>query len=418
MRHFVVTECLDCLPITSNEEKAFTAADADELDRYVGINQLEQDQISITRQGVTFINYVGFIQLTSCSIEILPKVSGDDPVKSRRVLLHMLNKSRFLDIHESQTSQLVTENMNLIEIIGYLLVNKLSKELARGSFRTYQSEQAVVQRVRGKIDMASQLKRSAVKQAGVSCIYDEFEVNNPLNQVFKAAIQYLMMATANTEIRKLARHCLVILEQVSSVPVHSTMLNRIAFDRTNRRFESSFQLARLILSCSAPTAALGHTRSSSILFKMNELFEAYVAYLVRKLAPHAIEKDRRYKLLIKEGNGRGVFQLEPDIYVPISNGQAMLLDTKWKILRSGYSRHGVKREDFYQMYAYLTRYKEVGTVVLLYPYHSGIEGGSGEYLESWHLEDQPDKKLKLYALRYDDEEQAERELRAILKDEE
>jgi 5-methylcytosine-specific restriction enzyme subunit McrC len=147
---------------------------------------------------------------------------------------------------------------------------------------------------------------------------------------------------------------------------------------------------------------------------MNDLYEAYIAFLARKITDRLTIKDRSFKLLIKEGTSKGVFQLEPDLLITNQIGRQIIVDTKWKMIRANRSRHGVKREDFYQMYAYLTRYKEVETVVLLYPHHNEIVQPSGYCLESWHLEDQPSKRLKVFSINYEDELKAETELQGIL----
>ncbi|CAM4490028.1 5-methylcytosine-specific restriction enzyme subunit McrC [Paenibacillus endophyticus] len=414
MKHIVVTECFDSIPISDIMSKGcLTAVEADELVGYVRKHRLDGDNIIVSRQEIVFINYVGFIQLRSCSIEILPKVSGNDPVQSRRVLLRMLQRSGFLDIHESQISRLTIEKMNLFEIIAYLFTSKLSVELRKGLVRSYRREHGDLQLVKGKIDIQRQVRRESMMQPGVSCVYDEFEVNNPLNQVLKAGLQIVRSRSMNSSTKKKAMSSLTIMDEVDSVLIAIEQLDLIGFDRTNRRYQHSFQLAKLLINRSSPLFSQGGSTNSSILFKMNELFEAYMAYLVRKNWHDVTVHDRSCKLLIKEGSERGVFQLEPDILVINRQGKQIIIDTKWKMIHSDRSRHGVKREDFFQMYAYLTRYKDVSEVVLLYPYHEGINA-SGVQLESWYLEGEPGKKLKVYSIHYEDEQSAEEELKGMI----
>ncbi len=415
MKHLVVTECFDSIPISDSEFRGcLTSAEANELESYVRKQGLDEDGVLISRHGVTFINYVGFIQLKSCSIEILPKVSGDDPRKSRRVLLRMLQRSGFLNIHESQVSQLMIEKMSLFEIIAYLFTEKLARELRKGIFKSYQREYGELQLVRGRIDMNRQLRREALKRPGISCEYDEFQIDNPLNQAFKAALQLVMFCCKTSSTKKRAASSMVWLDEAKVACMTHDRLERIRFDRTNRRYQESFRLAKLLLSRSTSVSSPGGVHSSSILFKMNDLFEEYIAYLVRTNADKVTVKDRSHKLLVRTGDNRGVFRLEPDLLVTGPAGKRIILDTKWKMIYSHRSRHGVKREDFYQMYAYLTRYKEVEEVILLYPHHDGIIS-TGGCLEDWHLEGEPEKKLKVYSIRYEDEQIAERELRDILE---
>ncbi|MGM0882452.1 MAG: McrC family protein [Bacillota bacterium] len=417
MKHLVITECVDSIPIAASlRHDTLTPVEADELSTYILNNELDEDGIIISRHNVTFINYVGFIQLSTCSIEILPKVSGGDPAHSRRVLLRILQRTGYLDIHESQISQLTIEKLDLYEIIAYLFVAKLSNEIRKGVFHSYQEDRDDLQLIRGKIDITRQILRESAKLSGVSCVYDEFHRDNPLNQIMKAALQITLARCAYTETRKRATHCLMLLDDVGDVPVDRNMLDSILFNRTNRRFQDSFNLAKLLLTHSAPVSSQGRRRNSSLLFKMNDLFEAYIALLAQNVSDRVTVKDRRYKLLIKEDTGRGAFQLEPDLLIENQMGKQIIVDNKWKFIQSRRSRHGVKREDFYQMYAYLTRYKEVDTVILLYPHHDEVHHASGHCLESWYLEEQSAKKLKVYSIDYEDEQKAEQELFNIIND--
>ncbi|WMT43442.1 hypothetical protein RE628_07635 [Paenibacillus sp. D2_2] len=318
-------------------------------------------------------------------------------------------------MHESQFGQIDYEKMNLFEILAFLFTEKVLRELSRGVLRTYITQIDELNTVRGRIDTTLQMRRDHLKSTTVSCIYDEFHSNHAINRIFKATLRRIMNHSKQMNTRKRASHAIIYLDEAADSIDQRILRKAIYFDRSNRRYEECYRLAMLLLSQSAPTPQKGNKTSSSILFKMNDLFESYIAYLVQKITSHVVVKDRSYKLLIKESNDRSVFQLEPDLLIQGSNGQSMIIDTKWKIIDSSYRRHGVKREDFYQMYAYLTRYKSVGTVILLYPYHDEIDRSDGVPLESWYVEGQPDKRLLVHSINYEDERLALQELKSILK---
>jgi 5-methylcytosine-specific restriction enzyme subunit McrC len=414
MKRLKVVECFESIPISDEYIEAMSSAEADELSRYVKVSGLDEKLIQISRTEVTFINYIGFIQLATCSIEILPKVTGDDPVKSRLVLLRMLQRTGYLDILESDIGLLVTEKMNLFEIIAYLFTSKLLKQFNRGVHHAYQIQHDDLQSVRGRINLVNQIKKSYTMSTSISCTFDEFQMNNALNQFLKTATNHIMALTMHMETRKKASQALLYLDEVKDVSKQHIFREKITFDRRNMRFQESWRLANFILTQSAPVSSVGKTKSSSILFKMNDLFEMYVAYLVKKVTSHVEVKDRSHKLLIKDETERGAFQLEPDLLIGKINGKRIIIDTKWKRIDSNYFRHGVQRDDFYQMYAYLTRYTAVETVILLYPHHSGIAKKSGSCLESWHLEQEERKKLKIYTINYEDEIKAIKELKEMI----
>ena len=77
------------------------------------------------RNSVTFINYVGFIQLKTVSIEILPKtqINGSDKEieESRKMLLQMLYRTGLLKINVNNMSMNQMYKHNLLEMFGALL---------------------------------------------------------------------------------------------------------------------------------------------------------------------------------------------------------------------------------------------------------------------------------------------------------
>jgi 5-methylcytosine-specific restriction enzyme subunit McrC len=270
-------------------------------------------------------------------------VVGNDPVHSRRVLLRMLQRTGYLDIHESQLGLLETEKMNLFEIIAYLYTGKLLKELNKGVYHAYLVQQDELHCVRGRIDLVSQLHRAYSKSTAVNCIFDEFQADNALNRFLKEAVRRVMTLSKHSDTRKRASQAMIYLDGVNETSHNRQNPDGFIFDRSNKRFQESWRMAKLILSQSTPMSAAGNSKNTSILFKMNDLFEMYVAYLAKRVLTDVIVKDRSYKLLIKDGTQRGAFQLEPDLLIATSDGRKVIIDTKWKRIDSSIARHGVKR---------------------------------------------------------------------------
>lgn len=66
------------------------------------------------------------------------------------------------------------------------------------------------------------------------------------------------------------------------------------------------------------------------------------------------------------------FRLKPDLLVPNSDQNLLVLDTKWKLLdglkANGTEKYGLSQSDFYQLQAYGLSYLDgTGDVVLIYP---------------------------------------------------
>jgi 5-methylcytosine-specific restriction enzyme subunit McrC len=414
MKHLVVTEGFGSLPIKPTGKTSLTAKEADELEEHVVMKGLDSANILISRTKAKFINYVGYIQLSTCSIEILPKVRGNNVEHSRRVLIRLLNRTGFTKINESEIGDLSLLKESLLEILGFFYAKKLSKELKKGLYQYYVVENDNLQRIRGKINIKEQIQNSANRSTSVSCQYDNFTTDNPLNQIFKATIMVLIRNISYSETQRLLRHEMGVFDEVSTGYTPSNTFDLISFHRNNQRFYESFLLAKLILSGMASTSNSGSARNFSILFKMNELFEEYISVLVKQITPDVTVKERKYKLLVNKQTGRKNFLLEPDLVIRSKFGGHLIIDTKWKRFDPTNASHGVQRSDLYQMYAYLTRYKLVQTVVLLYPYGHSSNYKSGACLNVWNLDDDENKKIKCYTVNIEDERQALKELRGII----
>ena len=107
------------------------------------------------RNSVTFINYVGYIQLTTVSIEILPKTqinsSNKEVEESRKMLVQMLYRTGSLKINVNDMSMNQMYKHNLLEMFGALFALKLEKELMKGLYMQYVQLEENLPVVKGNI---------------------------------------------------------------------------------------------------------------------------------------------------------------------------------------------------------------------------------------------------------------------------
>jgi len=416
LKHIAISEGTSRLYISDGGgQDTLTRLEAKELKRYIEIHQLDTQFFLWGLDSIKIINYVGVIQLSTVLIEILPKVSSG--TKPREVLLNMLIVSRYLDVDYSALTNLQLTKKNLFEIFGYIFALKLKKELFYGVFATYQECQENLAFQKGKILFSRQINNTVKNIPKAYCSYHEFTADNAMNRIFKFVINLLAKKIETAKTIELLRYCLLNLQEVSDVTPNITDTENVFFDRTNRRFLPAFSLAKIFLVNYSPVSAAGGHFTFSILFKMNDLFERYVYEIARKtLQPYKVHcQHQEFKLLINEKTQRGVYQLIPDIVVENQSTQ-VIIDTKWKIIISDYLRHGVKREDYFQMYAYLTRYTDARAAVLLYPYNKSIKNDPGCLLESYYLEDNKAKKLKVYSISWESVKDTVWEIRSIVED--
>ncbi|PFY80041.1 McrC family protein [Bacillus toyonensis] len=418
MKHITLTECYDVIEIGEGDGgKTISPSQADELISFIEPQNLKGEYISWGNKSIKFINYVGFIQCSTFSIEILPKVTIHTNYNHmRKVLIEMLDECGYLKVKTSNMTQLELMDGSLLEIFGRIYASALYVELNKGIKMKYQQVEDNLMALKGALIIQNHIKEnlSRNKKYKAYCEYEERTVDHELNQVFVAANQLLLKRIKNLETQKLLKQMDYILDGVMLRSFTKKQLAGVKLDRTNKRFELPFLLAKQFLMNITASFSAKNETSFSLLFEMNDLFEKYIATLMKKITDYTVyEQHNEYRLLIKENNKRDIFQLKPDLV--IDNGASqIIMDTKWKSLTAG-NRSGVQREDLFQMYAYLTRYERAKTAILLYPKQLALDLDYNASIESWYLSVNKEKKLKVYVVSLESKCKTIEELSNILQ---
>ncbi|WP_026830091.1 5-methylcytosine restriction system specificity protein McrC [Exiguobacterium antarcticum] len=377
---------------------------------------LEQNAILWGDKKFKIINYVGYLQVQDVALEILPKISPQNDYKQMRVtLIEMINTCYEFDIIVDYASNEL-EHGELKEILANYFADTLLKELHRGIMQEYLLIEENANSLKGQLLVAQHIRNNLLnnKPYQVAVRYEERINNNILNQVLKSAVSLLTKTVRSFETKKQLQQIDYLLDTVENKIFTKHQLNEIKLNRTSKRFEKPFKLAKQFLQ--NETNTMQHHSSTNtfvIIFKMNDLFEAYIAILLEGIIDRPVYiQDQRHRLFKNEITNRDIFQLKPDIVIGDDN--QIIIDTKWKQIfdKEEVRRSGVKREDMFQMYAYLTRYKNASRGILLYP-ETGLIQSEDLFIQSWKLEDK-DILLRVYSISLVDRETTERELLQIL----
>lgn len=208
---------------------------------------------------------------------------------------------------------------------------------------------------------------------------DQLDPDTPLMQVMASAVAFLTKHSRSVATRRKLdelRHAFVDIRLVAP---NRLPWKEVQINRTNRRWESLFGLAQLLLrrEWQATHHAAAAPEGVSLLFPMNNLFEKYVAALMRKgLAGSGIKvvDQGGHKACLGQYTRdeilqRGdVFQTRPDLILRRSGETLAIIDTKWKKLSVDplSKKQGVSQADVYQLMAYARLYPTTN-LMLLYP---------------------------------------------------
>jgi 5-methylcytosine-specific restriction enzyme subunit McrC len=316
--------------------------------------------------------WVGVIQVPGLSIEILPKIDQgneqDARQNARQNLLYMLAVAGDIPLRERDLAELSVQNMPLSQTLLSLFAARLEEALSLGLDQSYQSEDLVLPVLKGKllphkqlVQLAGRLDRFAVRQ-------QRFCEDTPLNRIFKTACRVALPQAASRAVPSF-QHCLALLEEAADVSIEQLELKTLTLTRQNQRFQPLLTFARLLLSRHSPTTRHGGVQSFSLLFDMNVVFERFISAFLRKhvLPDHSelqlfTQGSKQTKHLVYQQE-KGVLALKPDILIEKADTPVLLIDTKWKRLDSRPSR-----EDLYQLFAYVHRFK-CSRSILLYPHY-------------------------------------------------
>ena len=402
MSHLAVSEWGRVMVLDRPGEGGFTRPQANALIDAARAHPLGGDEgTTILRdhfRHLTAGQMVGVIAAPGCSLEIFPKIDPLDnaSVEGRRTvrerLVRMLDVALGLDIGDGAVSAMAKQAEGLLDILIRLFADKLLTEARRGLSRAYIQEEDDLRALRGRLNVVRQFTTHAVRPDRLACRFDALSSNIPLLQILKACVLALRRhARAADTVRKLDVLRFMFAD-IADVSVAALPWRAVQIDRTHRRWEALFGLARLFLKRNwqathhDPSAGQGIT----LLFPMNDLFEAYIAVLMRRsLRPGEFTVETqggRLFCLIEEGDQeRRRFQTRPDIIVRDrqSNAPIAIVDTKWKRLSPAIEdvKHGVNQTDVYQMMAYGQLYA-CHDLLLIYPHHLGLGSGpfSTDYL--------------------------------------
>lgn len=326
---------------------------------------------------------VGVIAAPGCSLEILPKIdaASDENDETIRVrLVTMLDVALGLKLGDGQALAMARQKETLLDILIRLFADRLLTETRRGLPRAYIHQEDDLAALRGRLDVIRQFTHHAVRPDRLACRFDTLNPDTPLLRIMKACVVLLRSHARALETQRRLDELRFILADVSDVAIGALPWTQVRIDRTNRRWESLYELAKLFLK--REWQRTNHDARAgqgiTLLFAMNDLFEAYIAALARKALfgtdlTVLSQGGLRYCLMEECKGGRPRFQTTPDILIKQNGRVQMVIDTKWKLVGRNPEdkKRGVSQSDVYQMMAYARLYK-CREVMLLYPHHAGL----------------------------------------------
>ena len=324
-------------------------------------------------------NYVGVLETRQGTVvEILPKVDlsddGDENTReenTRKVFMTMLRDWRRLEGAQWKGASIrAIRRLDMFEAFVHQFLTNVILLTRRGLARTYQTQEANLQSLRGRILFPAHIRENLVDRSRFYVGYDEFTADRPANRLIHLALQRLVPIVRHPPNRQRLHQLRIAF---SSVP-HSTNQNddwaRYQVDRSMRQYDAVMPWVRLFLSGHGLATFAGAHVNRAMLFPMQNVFEDFVTASVRRNKQHFAVSAQEATHHLATIDKAKAFRLKPDIVLR-KNGQVhSILDAKWKRVdpkeNNDDTKYDIKQADVYQLFAYGRQYN-CPRVALLYP---------------------------------------------------
>ena len=256
---------------------------------------------------------------------------------------------------------------DIADLVAEILAQSLEARLKQSLTPSFAERHAIVNRVRGRIDLLETERKRLLDKGAIACDFTELTVDNARNRYVKAALKTIVPLLKRKD---LASRCRTLSEQMARNGVKGGAPTRseISVDRIGRadaRDHLMVAASRLAFDLALPTEAAGQVRTfepGRELVWIRKLYEKAVAgFYDFKLRPEGWNVHRGKVVtwqveMQTSGIGAILPAMKYDIVLDNARlGRRIIVDTKFNsLLTKGWYRDETLRSGYlYQMYAYL-----------------------------------------------------------------
>ena len=324
----------------------------------------------LIHDGVRFKNYVGAIQVSGVTIEVLPKAGKQGNTAAwQNVLISMLKTCNLLQAKQSGTANLKLRANSVLELYFEMFLNEVESLLHKGLIKKYRKRKGQQRSLKGALLFNEHVSKNVIHKERFFVSYTTYTKNHLLHQIINEALFVINSITFNSVIKDKIGRIKAQFPEVNRINIDASIFNRITENRKHQSYERAISIAKLILLNYRPDIKAGRKDLLAIMFDMNILWEEYIFRLLKKTQSKDFEiLAQRKKLFWGESQ-----KIKPDIVlISKETNETFIIDTKWKVV----SKNRPSDDDLKQMYVYNHHWSSRRSV-LLYPNAGNQKSTSG-----------------------------------------
>lgn len=267
-------------------------------------------------------------------------------------------------VREGETVDVGSEKFGeLVDLFGKVLNEGVSRLVSRGLDRDYLVLHEDVRGLKGKLDLATTMKRNLLLNGKTHCTFDELSYDVPQNQILKATLRSLtLVATFDPEQRRRSEQLYRKLDAVSDVPLTAGLFRTVRIHRNNQFYSFLLHLCRIIrenllVNQGNGTATFYDFREDDQ--QMGLLFQQFVRTFVERETSYKVSAPKIDWLgsEASESDLRHLPGMQTDIVLK-SAERTIIVDTKFykNPLDTRFDGRRVRSENLYQIFSYVTNW--------------------------------------------------------------
>lgn len=290
---------------------------------------------------VTDVTRVGVVAIDDVRLIVRPKT----PLRS---LIFMASYSG-LQAEVGNTSFAFEADQDLPAALASALIRAVGEATGQGLLKGYVSVEETGTVIRGRWDIARQLKVRPGIPVPVELTYDDYTEDVAENRILKAALRALV------RLEQLPRRVvdklgplLGLFSEVSDLRATGPVILP-AESRLNAHYQPALRLARWVLEATSWAHTEGASSGSAFLANVAKVYEDFVGRVLQAtLHPEGFDVDLQVSDWRLDAEGK--IRMRPDIVISRQGRVVAVADTKYKVW--GESDGSPPNADLYQALAY------------------------------------------------------------------
>lgn len=244
---------------------------------------------------------------------------------------------------------------NTADLMTEILIAGISQQLKRGLGRAYIEQIEDIPVIRGRVNITESVKRQTMINRKLSCVYDDFSVNNSKNRIIKSTALLLLRADVAKQRKSRLRKLLVYFDKVELIDLRTVDWN-IHYDRNNQTYRMLISICYIVVKGLLQTQADGKTKIMDFLDdqQMYHLYEKFILEYYKKEYPYIKTNASQIKWQLDDGMGYMLPNLLSDITLEYDN-KVLIIDAKYysHIMQNRYEKETIRSANMFQIFTYV-----------------------------------------------------------------